>query len=159
AELDPRLQRALERRGIRELYSHQARAIGAALSGQHVVTATPTASGKSLCLHLPVLDALAKDPTASALYLYPTKAPSRDQELALCTLIREAELGIPAVVYDGDTPTDARRAARGESRVILSNPDMLHASILPNHPRWARLLQNLRYVVIDELHTYRGVFG
>jgi DEAD/DEAH box helicase domain-containing protein len=157
--LDPRIVRALARRGIDRLYSHQRRAVLAALGGSHVITATPTASGKSLCLHLPVLDALAKDPGATAIYLYPTKALSRDQEHGLHALIREADIGAGALVYDGDTPGDARRAARDQSRVILTNPDMLHASILPNHARWARIFQNLRYVIIDELHTYRGVFG
>jgi len=157
--LDPRIVGALARRGIDRLYSHQRRAVLAALGGSHVITATPTASGKSLCLHLPVLDALAKDPSATAIYLYPTKALSRDQEHGLHALIREAEIGAGALVYDGDTPGDARRAAREQSRVILTNPDMLHASILPNHARWARVFQNLRYVIIDELHTYRGVFG
>ncbi len=157
--LDARLVQALARRGITQLYTHQAEAVGAALSGSHVITATPTASGKSLCLHLPVLDALGKDESASAIYLYPTKALSRDQEQGLHALIADAELRVPALVYDGDTPGDARRAVRDQSRVILTNPDMLHASILPNHPRWARVFQNLKYVVIDELHTYRGVFG
>jgi DEAD/DEAH box helicase domain-containing protein len=157
--LDERLVRALARRGITRLYAHQERAIRAALGGAHVITATPTASGKSLCLHLPVLDALAKDESASAIYLYPTKALSRDQEHGLHALIREAELGIGALVYDGDTPGDARRVAKSQSRVILTNPDMLHAAILPNHARWARVFQNLAYVVVDELHTYRGVFG
>jgi DEAD/DEAH box helicase domain-containing protein len=159
AGLDPRLVAALARRGIDQLYTHQRRAIDAARQGGHVLTATPTASGKSLCLHLPVLDALARDPSASALYLYPTKALSRDQEHGLHALIREAELDIPALVFDGDTPADARRAAKKHGRVLLTNPDMLHAGILPNHPRWASLFSNLKYVVIDELHTYRGVFG
>ena len=157
--LDARIVRALAQRGITRLYSHQRRAVLAALGGSHVITATPTASGKSLCLHLPVLDALAKDPGATAIYLYPTKALSRDQEHGLHALIREAELGAGALVYDGDTPGDARRVARDQSRVILTNPDMLHSAILPNHARWARMFQNLRYVIIDELHTYRGVFG
>jgi DEAD/DEAH box helicase domain-containing protein len=157
--LDQRLSAALARRGIHELYVHQRRAIDAARSGRHVLTATPTASGKSLCLHLPVLDALARDPSASALYLYPTKALSRDQEHGLHALIREAELNIPALVFDGDTPGDARRAAKKHGRILLTNPDMLHAGILPNHARWASLFSNLKYVVIDELHTYRGVFG
>jgi DEAD/DEAH box helicase domain-containing protein len=157
--LDERLVRGLERRGITRLYDHQAQAIEAALSGRHVVIATPTASGKSLCLHVPVLNALAKDPNASALYLYPTKALSRDQEQGLHALLADSELGIPALVYDGDTPADARRAARDQSRVLLTNPDMLHASLLPQHTRWARVFQRLEYVVIDELHSYRGVFG
>jgi DEAD/DEAH box helicase domain-containing protein len=159
AQLDARLLRGLGRRGITRLYDHQAQAIAASLSGRHVVIATPTASGKSLCLHVPVLDALARDPNASALYLYPTKALSRDQEQGLHALLADSELGIPALVYDGDTPTDARRAARDQSRILLTNPDMLHASVLPQHTRWARVFQRLEYVVIDELHSYRGVFG
>lgn len=159
AELDERLLSALRRRGVTQLYSHQSEAVAAALAGKHVITATPTASGKSLCLHLPVLDALARDPTASALYLYPTKALSRDQEHGLHALLKEAGLHVPALVFDGDTPADARRAARSQGRLILTNPDMLHSGILPNHTRWSRVFQNLRFVVIDELHTYRGVFG
>jgi DEAD/DEAH box helicase domain-containing protein len=159
AGLDARLLRGLQHRGIAQLYSHQAQAIEAALAGKHVVIATPTASGKSLCLHLPVLHALLREPGANAIYLYPTKALSRDQEQGLAGLLRDAELGIPALVYDGDTPADARRAARDQSRLILTNPDMLHASILPQHTRWARIFQKLEYVVIDELHSYRGVFG
>lgn len=150
---------ALSRRGIRELYRHQAEAIAAARGGRHVVVATPTASGKSLCFHLPVLDALRADPGASALYLFPTKALSRDQEHAIRELVADSGLGLPAVVYDGDTPGDARRAAREQSRIVLTNPDMLHSGILPNHTRWAGLFRGLRYVVLDELHTYRGVFG
>src|SRR5690606_12950576 len=157
--LAPGIVDALAARGIRELYSHQARAIRAARAGRHVVVATPTASGKSLCFHLPVLQALAEDPSASALFVYPTKALSRDQEHGLGELSRASGLTVGATVYDGDTPGDARRAVREKSRVVLTNPDMLHAGILPNHPRWASWLSGLRYVVLDELHTYRGVFG
>ena len=124
-----------------------------------MVVATPTASGKSLCFHVPVIDALARDPSATALYLYPTKALSRDQEHGLLELTRDAGLALPGAVFDGDTPGDARRAARERSRMVLTNPDMLHAGILPSHARWASLFQGLRYVVLDELHTYRGVFG
>ncbi|MEZ4223783.1 MAG: DEAD/DEAH box helicase [Polyangiaceae bacterium] len=159
ADLSPGLRRALADRGITELYSHQAEAIRAARGGQHVVIATPTASGKSLCFHLPVLQALSEDPTASALFVYPTKALSRDQEHALHELVDSAQLGIAATVYDGDTPGDARRVARERCRVVLTNPDMLHAGILPNHTKWVSTFQGLRYVVLDELHTYRGVFG
>jgi DEAD/DEAH box helicase domain-containing protein len=158
-ELSPALVTALGRRGVTSLYSHQSQAVRAALAGRHVVIATPTASGKSLCFHLPVLDALSKDPSAAALYLYPTKALSRDQEHSVQELAREAGLPIPAMVFDGDTPGDARRAVRERGRIVLTNPDMLHAGILPNHARWASLFQNLKYVVLDELHTYRGVFG
>jgi DEAD/DEAH box helicase domain-containing protein len=159
ADLAPSLRAALGARGIRELYAHQAEAIGAARRGRHVVVATPTASGKSLCFHLPVIEALSQDPSASALFVYPTKALSRDQEHNLREMIAEARLELPATVYDGDTPGDARRVARERCRVLLTNPDMLHAGILPNHARWAGFLQGLRYVVLDELHTYRGVFG
>jgi DEAD/DEAH box helicase domain-containing protein len=159
AALGAPLGRALESRGIRALYSHQAEAIEAALAGRHVVIATPTASGKSLCFHLPVLETLARDPGASALYVFPTKALSRDQEHGLGALIADAGLGAAATVYDGDTPGDARRVARERCRIVLTNPDMLHSGILPCHTRWAAVFQNLRYVVLDELHTYRGVFG
>ncbi|HEY3667375.1 MAG TPA: DEAD/DEAH box helicase, partial [Polyangiaceae bacterium] len=159
AGLHSSLHRALNKRGIAQLYSHQVEAVDAALGGQHIVVATPTASGKSLCFHLPVLNALIEDAEATSLFIYPTKALSRDQEHNLRELMSDAELHAGAMVYDGDTPADARRAARERCRVVLSNPDMLHAGILPNHARWASLFQGLRYVVLDELHTYRGVFG
>ncbi len=157
--LSASIRGALGRRGIGSLYTHQAEAIDAARGGRSVVVATPTASGKSLCFHLPVLEALERDRTATALYLYPTKALSRDQEQAIRGLVTDAGLGVPAMVYDGDTPGDARRNARERCRIVLTNPDMLHSGILPNHARWASLFQGLRYVVLDELHTYRGVFG
>ncbi len=157
--LGPAARQALSGRGVESLYSHQAEAITAALSKRHVVVATPTASGKSLCFHLPVLEALARDPSATALYLYPTKALSRDQEHGLLGLLNDAGLGTRAMVYDGDTPGDARRVARERSRIVITNPDMLHSGILPSHARWASLFQGLTYVVLDELHTYRGVFG
>src|SRR5580698_9261616 len=153
------IQDALGARGIERLYSHQTLAVQAALAGRHVVVATPTASGKSLCFHLPVLQALAEDPNARAMYLFPTKALARDQEAGLRELMAAAGLDAGAVVYDGDTPGDARRAAREKARVILTNPDMLHTGILPHHASWARTLQNLKYIVVDEIHTYRGVFG
>jgi DEAD/DEAH box helicase domain-containing protein len=157
--LAPGIRRALAARGIEQLYSHQTRAVEAALGGRHTVVATPTASGKSLCFHLPVMQALAEDPNARALYLFPTKALARDQEAAFRELMAASGVEAGAVVYDGDTPGDARRAAREQARVILTNPDMLHTGILPHHASWARTLQNLRYVVVDEIHTYRGVFG
>lgn len=157
--VSPELRAVLAARGIDTLYRHQVNAIEAASAGRHVVIATPTASGKSLCFHLPVLSALQNDPTATALYLYPTKALSRDQENGVRSLIREGQLGLGATVYDGDTPGDARKSARQSAAVVMTNPDMLHAGILPQHARWARLFQNLRYVVVDEMHTYRGVFG
>ena len=159
ADLSAELTQALAARGVKELYSHQREAIDAARAGGHVVVATPTASGKSLCFNVPVLDALARDASATALYLYPTKALSRDQEHGLLELTRAAGLELPGAVFDGDTPGDARRATRERARMLLTNPDMLHAGILPSHARWASLFQGLRYVVLDELHTYRGVFG
>ncbi|HEX5659013.1 MAG TPA: DEAD/DEAH box helicase [Polyangiales bacterium] len=159
SELHPQVIGALRGRGIAQLYSHQAESFELARAGRHLVVSTPTASGKSLCYNLPVLDALARDPSARALYLFPTKALSRDQEEALKALMRESGLDHGAITYDGDTPGDARRAARERSGVLLTNPDMLHAGILPHHASWARVFASLRYVVIDELHTYRGVFG
>jgi DEAD/DEAH box helicase domain-containing protein len=155
----PALRAALAQRGQGRLYTHQAAAVARALDGGHVVLATPTASGKSLCFNLPVLTALAADPSARALFVYPTKALSRDQEHNLRALIHDAGLGLSAVVYDGDTPGSARRVAREQANVLLTNPDMLHSGILPSHARWADTFENLRYVVLDELHTYRGVFG
>ena len=158
-QLHPSVAAALAGRGVERLYSHQAESFALARAGHDVVVSTPTASGKSLCYNLPVLDALAREPSARALYLFPTKALARDQEEALKQLMREAGLDHGAITYDGDTPGDARRAARERTGVLLTNPDMLHAGILPHHAGWARLFASLRYVVIDELHTYRGVFG
>jgi DEAD/DEAH box helicase domain-containing protein len=162
-QADDRLKTALAARGIAQLYTHQAEAFEYALAGRNVVTITPTASGKTLCYNAPVLDAILKDPSSRALYLFPTKALAQDQlaELhALAELVMEqgaSEIGV--FTYDGDTPSDARRAIRGKAHVVLSNPDMLHSGILPHHPRWAKLFENLKFVVIDELHAYRGVFG
>ncbi len=158
-QLHPSLHQALKKRGISALYEHQAVAVSAALAGRHTVIATPTASGKSLCYHLPVADALARDPNARALYLFPTKALSRDQEASIQSLLADASIGARAVVFDGDTPSDARRAAKARGGVIVSNPDMLHAGILPHHATWASALASLKYIVVDELHMYRGVFG
>jgi DEAD/DEAH box helicase domain-containing protein len=134
AALAPGVVRALHLRGIRELYSHQARAFDLASRGKHVVVATPTASGKSLCYNLPILQSLASDPSATALYLFPTKALSRDQEEALRGLMRDADLSVGAITYDGDTPNDARRAARQRAGVLLTNPDMLHAGTCRTTP-------------------------
>ncbi len=158
-DLHASVVKALHSQGVERLYEHQARALRAARSGKHTVVATPTASGKSLCFNLPVLDALAREPDACAIYLYPTKALSRDQEASVQELARASGLSIPAVVYDGDTPGDARRAARERTSIVMTNPDMLHAGVLPHHASWARVMSKLRYVVVDELHTYRGVFG
>ncbi len=156
--LDPRLAEALRGRGIAELYSHQARAFELIDKGHHVVVVTPTASGKTLCYNLPVLQALLGQPDARMLYLFPTKALAQDQLAELEELAqRLPELRM--FTYDGDTPQDARRAVRARANLVLTNPDMLHSGILPHHTKWAVLFQNLRYVVIDELHAYRGVFG
>jgi DEAD/DEAH box helicase domain-containing protein len=161
--LDERLRRALASRGVSQLYTHQAEAIDHALAGRHVVVTTPTASGKTLCYNAPVLNAILQDPSSRALYLFPTKALAQDQlaELqGLCeTLADTAGDQIGVFTYDGDTPQDARRTIRARAHLVLSNPDMVHSGILPHHPRWAKLFENLRYVIIDELHAYRGVFG
>jgi DEAD/DEAH box helicase domain-containing protein len=161
--LDARVRAVLAGRGLSRLYVHQAEAIAYALAGRHVVITTPTASGKTLCYNAPVLDAISRDPSSRALYLFPTKALAQDQLAELQTLAdgmaRALALEVGVFTYDGDTPQDARRAIRNRAHVVLSNPDMLHSGILPHHPRWAKLFENLRYVVIDELHAYRGVFG
>ncbi|MBL8484594.1 MAG: DEAD/DEAH box helicase [Rhodocyclaceae bacterium] len=155
--LDARIVAALAARGIRQLYTHQREAVDHAMAGRHVVVATPTASGKSLCYHLPVLAAALSQ--GRALYLFPTKALAQDQLAELLELNRAGGLGLRACTFDGDTPGDARRVVRSHGDVVISNPDMLHQGMLPHHPKWARLFENLRYVVIDELHMYRGVFG
>jgi DEAD/DEAH box helicase domain-containing protein len=161
--LDSRLVAAMQARGVSSLYTHQAAAVAHALGGRNVVVTTPTASGKTLCYNVPVLNAILGDPSTRALYLFPTKALAQDQlaELdRLAQIINEsAGLDLGVFTYDGDTPQDARRAIRSRAQVILTNPDMLHSGILPHHPRWARLFENLRFIVIDELHAYRGVFG
>jgi len=163
AALDERLQRALAARGIDQLYTHQAEAIDHALARRNVVVVTPTASGKTLCYNAPVLGSILRDASARALYLFPTKALAQDQLAELHQLAglvgTEGAGDIGVFTYDGDTPQDARRAIRTRAHVVLSNPDMLHAGILPHHPRWAKLFENLRFVIIDELHAYRGVFG
>jgi len=157
--VNPILRRALEDRGIRQLYSHQAEAFHALEQGQNVVVVTPTASGKTLCYNLPVLNLLLADPSARAMYLFPTKALAEDQLHELQTAIDRMGSEIRAFTYDGDTPQDARKAIRQRANIVLTNPDMLHAGILPHHTRWAKLFENLRYIVIDELHYYRGVYG
>jgi DEAD/DEAH box helicase domain-containing protein len=160
---DERLMAALAARGIAQLYTHQAQAFAHVLARRNVVTVTPTASGKTLCYNAPVLNSILSDSSTRALYLFPTKALAQDQLAELHSLTelvsRGSDLEIGVFTYDGDTPSDARRAIRGKAHVVLSNPDMLHSGILPHHPRWAKLFENLRYVVIDELHAYRGVFG
>jgi DEAD/DEAH box helicase domain-containing protein len=154
--LHPKLRAALEARGVHELYDHQREAWDAAARGEHVAVVTGTASGKSLAFNLPVLDALAREPKRRAIYLYPTKALAQDQLRSL------TELKVPrvrAAIYDGDTEAERRWQIRKWSNLVLSNPDMLHVGVLPHHDRWGDVLANLAYVVVDEAHVYRGVFG
>ncbi|MCU0502245.1 MAG: DEAD/DEAH box helicase [Anaerolineae bacterium] len=159
--LDPRLVEAMAARGINQLYTHQAEAVAAGWCGEHVAVVTPAASGKTLCYNLPVLHRLLADPAARALYLYPTKALAQDQlaELRALVGLLPPDTNLPVATYDGDTPSGQRIKIREGARIVLSNPDMLHAGILPQHPRWAAFFMNLRVVVIDEMHVYRGVFG
>jgi DEAD/DEAH box helicase domain-containing protein len=158
-ELSPSIQEALVRRGIERLYSHQRDAFERASAGENLVVVTPTASGKTLCYNLPVLDRVLKEPESRALYLFPTKALSQDQLAELHSFITEIGADVRTFTYDGDTPQDARKAIRSRGHVVITNPDMLHSGILPHHPKWVKLFENLRYVVVDEVHAYRGVFG
>ncbi len=157
--VEPRLASAYSRRGLSRLYSHQLQAVEAISRGENVVVVTPTASGKTLCYNVPVLDAILRDDTARALYLFPTKALSQDQVSELLNVVDLLGVGIRTHTYDGDTPQTARKAIRDAGHIVVTNPDMLHTGVLPHHTRWFRLFENLRYVVIDELHVYRGVFG
>ena len=155
-DLDPRVASALVATGVTALYRHQAETWEAARRGENVVVTTGTASGKSLAFNLPVLDAIAREPKTRALYLYPTKALSQDQARSLAELRLK---GLRPAIYDGDTPSERRWQIRKWSNVVLTNPDMLHVGVLPHHDRWGDVLANLRYVVVDEAHVYRGVFG
>ncbi len=157
--IDPRLPEALEKHGIHQLYTHQAACVEAARQGKDYVVVTPTASGKTLCYNLPVLNAILRDPDARALYLFPTKALSADQVSELYELITCLGVDIKTYTYDGDTPGAARKAVRQAGHVVVTNPDMLHSGILPHHTRWVKLFENLKYIAIDEIHAYRGVFG
>ena len=156
--LDERLYRKLDETGVASLYAHQVEAVHALRQGHNIIVATPAASGKSMCYNLPVIDALLTDRSARALYLYPTKALAQDQEKKLAALIPE-ERRVRHGIFDGDTPSEDRSSIRRLSQVVISNPDMLHLGILPNHRAWHQLLRGLRYVVVDEAHVYRGVFG
>jgi len=155
----PELAAAYRAKGIDQLYSHQAAAAEAARAGKDFVVVTPTASGKTLCYNLPILNAVLENADTRALYLFPTKALAQDQLAELHDLAKRLDDSFGVFTYDGDTPSDARKAIRERGHVILSNPDMLHTGILPHHTKWTRLFENLRYIVLDELHTYRGVFG
>jgi DEAD/DEAH box helicase domain-containing protein len=155
----PELRAAYAAKGVSQLYSHQARAAEYSRKGKNFVVVTPTASGKTLCYNLPVINAILENPDTRALYLFPTKALARDQLDELQDLNKRVAGAFGVFTYDGDTPSDARRSIRQQGHIVLTNPDMLHSGILPHHTRWTRLFENLRYIVIDELHMYRGVFG
>jgi DEAD/DEAH box helicase domain-containing protein len=155
----PELAEAYRAKGIDQLYSHQAAAAELARGGKNFVVVTPTASGKTLCYNLPVLNAALENADTRALYLFPTKALAQDQLAELHDLAKRLDDRFGVFTYDGDTPGDARKAIRERGHVVLTNPDMLHTGILPHHTKWTRLFENLKYIVIDELHTYRGVFG
>src|SRR6266567_2250997 len=150
---------AYRAKGIQELYSHQAATAELVHDGKNVVVVTPTASGKTLCYNLSVLNAVLENPDTRALYLFPTKALAQDQLAELHDLSKRLDDRFGVFTYDGDTPSDARKAIRERGHIVLTNPDMLHTGILPHHTKWMRLFENLRYIVLDELHTYRGVFG
>src|SRR6266700_3797503 len=153
------LAEAYQAKGIRELYSHQASTAELVRDGRNVVVVTPTASGKTLCYNLLVMNAVLVNPDTRALYLFPTKALAQDQLAELHDLSKRLDHRFGVFTYDGDTPSDARKAIRQRGHIVLTNPDMLHTGILPHHTKWMRLFENLRYIVIDELHSYRGVFG
>ncbi len=157
--LSPRLRDAYQKRGIERLYTHQSEAFEKVSQGRNVVVTTPTASGKTICYNLPVLDAIAKDPSSRAIYIFPTKALGQDQVAELQEVMPNVKASIKAFTYDGDTPGDVRRAVRNKAHIVVTNPDMLHSGILPHHTKWMGLFRNLRYIVVDELHAYRGVFG
>src|SRR5437870_1138870 len=158
-DLRPELVAALGRRGIERLYSHQAEAYDAVKRGRHLVVVTPTASGKTLCYNLPVLQRLLERPEKRALYVYPTKALAQDQLAELGALKSGLPIDLRVDTYDGDTPPGRRTAIREGGHIVMTNPDMLHTGLLPHHTRWRRLFSSLEFVVIDELHTYRGLFG
>jgi len=159
SSLDIKIRDVLHQRGIHRLYTHQAESFQAASEGKDFVVVTPTASGKTMCYNLPVLSAILKNPDARALYLFPTKALSADQASELYELIEALGVDVKAYTYDGDTQGAARKAIRQAGHIVVTNPDMLHSNILPNHTKWVKLFENLQYIVIDEIHTYRGVFG
>jgi len=157
--VEPQLKKALQNRGIDKLYTHQAEAVETVYRGNNAVVVTPTASGKTLCYNLPVLNRIINEPHARALYLFPTKALSRDQVVELLGLVEETGIEVNTYTYDGDTGTSIRNHIRQKGHLVVTNPDMLHSGILPHHTKWMRLFENLRYIVIDEMHHYRGIFG
>lgn len=157
--MDERLKKVLQQRGIFRLYTHQAECWDLSQAGKDYVVVTPTASGKTLCYNLPVVSSILKNNDSRALYLFPTKALSADQVTGLYDMIEALGVDIKAYTYDGDTQAAARKAIRQAGHIVVTNPDMLHANILPHHTKWVKLFENLKYIVIDEIHTYRGIFG
>ena len=158
-DLAPPLVAALASKNISALYTHQSECYALARSGRNFVVVTPTASGKTLCYNLPVVQTLLEDPSARALYLFPTKALSQDQQSELNEIALGGALPVKIHTYDGDTPSSLRTVARSSGRIVITNPDMLHSGILPNHSKWISFFSGLKYVVVDEMHSYRGVFG
>jgi len=158
-DLHPVLKSALNGRGIEQLYTHQNAAYEKIMDRKSIVAVTPTASGKTLCYNLPVLQTILANPSARALYMFPTKALAQDQKSEINEIIQAAGVDINSYTYDGDTPANIRQRVRQAGHVVITNPDMLHSAILPHHTKWVSLFENLKFVVIDELHTYRGVFG
>ncbi|MFW6139883.1 MAG: DEAD/DEAH box helicase [Acidobacteriota bacterium] len=159
SNIHPSLVNALKQKGFPRLYTHQYRARQLSQEKKNIVIVTPTASGKTLCYNLPVLDSLLKDPSSRSIYIFPTKALSQDQKAELDETIKLFPEEIRIFTYDGDTPQDARKAIRARGHIIITNPDMLHTGILPHHTKWMKLFRNLKYIIIDELHNYRGIFG
>jgi len=157
--VEPNLVARYRTRGIERLYAHQREVFDRVRAGDNVVVVTPTASGKTLCYNLPVIDAIAKNPEARALYLFPTKALSQDQLAELNAIVEDTGIELRTYTFDGDTPASARKAVKAAGNIVITNPDMLHAGILPHHTIWIKLFENLKYIVIDEIHSYSGVFG
>jgi DEAD/DEAH box helicase domain-containing protein len=158
-DVHPKLVEALNNRGIRKLYSHQRQAWELIREGKNIILVTPTASGKTLAYNLPILNKILSEPETRALYLFPTKALSQDQYNELHDIISLMEADIRTFTFDGDTPVNARKAIRKSGQVVITNPDMLHQGILPHHTIWLKLFENLKYIVVDEIHYYRGVLG
>lgn len=159
AALDDRIRNVLAQRGVEQLYTHQVSAFEAVEEGENIVAVTPTASGKTFCYNLPVLQSILRNKESRALYIFPTKALAQDQKSELNEFIEELGVQINSYTYDGDTPANIRQVVRKAGHVVITNPDMLHAAILPHHTKWVALFENLKYIVIDEVHIYRGVFG
>jgi DEAD/DEAH box helicase domain-containing protein len=158
-ELHPKLVEALHNRGIEQLYTHQRTAFDLVSNDKSIVAVTPTASGKTLCYNLPVIQSILSNPNGRALYIFPTKALAQDQKSEINEVIQASEMNLNSYTYDGDTPANIRDKVRKAGHIVITNPDMLHSAILPHHTKWVSLFENLKFVVIDELHIYRGVFG